>query len=57
MQRGSSRASAKTKMRASLINSTKENPGSDLGRARAKSGFDWDQSYEQNINFPVASQA
>jgi hypothetical protein len=35
----------------------KKNPGSDLGRARAKSGFDWDQSYEQNINFPVASQA
>jgi hypothetical protein len=42
-------------MRALTI--IKENPGRDLGRARAKYfSFDWHQSYEQNSNIGVAAQ-
>jgi hypothetical protein len=36
----------------------KKTPGSELDRARGRySHFDWHQSYEQTINFPVAAQA
>jgi hypothetical protein len=45
-------------MRAPLINSTKEIPGSGFRRAGAKySNFDWRQSYDKNINFALDTQA
>jgi hypothetical protein len=37
----------------------KENPGCVFRRAgeRYFNSFDWHQSYEQNINFPIGKQA
>ena len=44
-------------MCASSTTIRNKNPGSDFRRARVKySNFDGRQSYEQNINFPVAAQ-
>jgi hypothetical protein len=40
-----------------FIRNKEENPGRDLGRARAKCNFDWRQSHVQNIKFASAAQA